>query len=91
MATYCVLLMQHRALGPSECFGISGFTAKWLLRVVGLPTVLGVVVLVVWTIDKYRIGPVGAQINMKGNVRQLPFSPRQLCSSNLQLSFECES
>ena len=67
-----------RALGPSECFGISGFTAKWLLRVLGLPTILGVIVLVVWAVDRYRFGPIKAQVNMKAHVRQRQFYARHL-------------
>lgn len=67
-----------RALGPSECFGISGFTAKWLLRVVGLPAILSCIVLVVWAIDRYRVGPIKAQINMKGHVSQLQFYAMQI-------------
>lgn len=57
-----------RALGPSECFGISGFTAKWLLRVVGLPTLLATMVFVIWVHDRLKDGPTNALINMKGHV-----------------------
>ena len=56
-----------RALGPSECFGISGFTAKWLLRVVGMPLILAAIVLMVWIFDRCRIGKAKANINMKSN------------------------
>jgi ABC-type branched-subunit amino acid transport system substrate-binding protein len=37
-----------RALGPSECFGVSGFTSSWLLRVIGLPAIMSTVVLIIF-------------------------------------------
>jgi hypothetical protein len=41
-----------KALGPSECFGLKGFTSKWLLRVVGLPGIIGVLCLLYFVYDK---------------------------------------
>jgi hypothetical protein len=41
-----------KALGPSECFGLKGFTSKWLLRVVGLPGILGLLCLLYYLYDK---------------------------------------
>jgi hypothetical protein len=46
--------------------------------VLGLPTILGVIVLVVWAVDRYRFGPIKAQVNMKAHVRQRQFYARQL-------------
>ena len=44
----------------------------------GLPTILGVIVLVVWAVDRYRFGPIKAQVNMKAHVRQRQFYARHL-------------
>ena len=41
-----------QALGPSECYGIKGFTSKWLLRIVGMPSIFVLLVLVYWLYDK---------------------------------------
>lgn len=43
-----------RALGPSECFGVQGFTSRWLLRVVALPLIMCVFVLVIFTIQYFK-------------------------------------
>jgi hypothetical protein len=57
-----------RALGPSECFGIAGFTAKWVLRVVGLPAVLGLGILLYWIYDRHASGAEKANFNAKSHV-----------------------
>eukprot|EP01047_Picozoa_sp_COSAG01_P016087 COSAG01_NODE_816_length_13389_cov_7.068849_6_plen_1558_part_00 len=41
-----------RALGPSECFGVQGFSERWLLRVVGLPGVLVVFSLLLYAVER---------------------------------------
>lgn len=58
-----------RALGPSECFGVQGFTARWLLRVIGLPGVMGVIVVLIYFAERCRSTSDQAQalIHMKGN------------------------
>jgi hypothetical protein len=57
-----------RAIGPSECFGVQGFTSRWLLRVVGLPTVMGVFVLVIFVVERWQKDRYEASINAKGNL-----------------------
>jgi hypothetical protein len=57
-----------RALGPSECFGLRGFTSRWLLRVVGLPAVLSFCVLLYYAYDRYANAPDKARIRAKGNL-----------------------
>ena len=36
-----------RALGPSECFGLGGFSSRWFLRVTGLPGIMSLVVVII--------------------------------------------
>ena len=57
-----------RALGPSECFGLHGFTSRWLLRVVGLPGVMSFIVLIIYFINVCRDGNRAAKANAKGNM-----------------------
>ena len=57
-----------RVLGPSECFGLKGFTSEWLLRVLGLPGILSFFVLVYYFFDGRSNGLVKARINAKGNL-----------------------
>ena len=52
--------MSTKALGPSECFGLKGFTSKWLLRIIGLPGILCLVCLLYYAYDK-RTNPDKAQ------------------------------
>ena len=59
-----------RALGPSECFGVQGFTSSWLLRVVGLPLVMSAVVVVIFVVERIRASSDTddqSAINLKGN------------------------
>lgn len=56
-----------RALGPSECFGIKGFRAKWMLRVVGLPMVLAVVCTILFAHNTYKYGTRRAVTLAKGH------------------------
>ena len=57
-----------RALGPSECFGVQGFTAKWLLRVVGLPLLLTTLVSLYYVHDRRKSGAAKARTNFKGHM-----------------------
>jgi hypothetical protein len=56
-----------RATGPSECFGIQGFNSRWLLRVVGLPSVMGLCVAVVYLYERFGKHSADAAVNAKGN------------------------
>ena len=56
-----------RALGPSECFGLQGFAARWLLRVIALPLIMGAFVLVVFAFHYCRRGVTYAKSQMRGN------------------------
>lgn len=64
-----------RALGPSECFGVKGFTAKWLLRVVGLPVILGAIVSCVYLQQRYSksVGPSKAAKGAKAQMFMVTF------------------
>ena len=44
-----------RALGPSECYGIKGFTAKWLLRIVAMPLACGIIILGLYMHNRTRL------------------------------------
>jgi hypothetical protein len=52
-----------RALGPSECFGLKGFTARWLLRVVGLPGMIALTIISMycWNARKHGAETAGTQ------------------------------
>ena len=56
-----------RALGPSECFGLRGFLSRWLLRVVGLPTIAAVAVTIFWLYDRRTNGSANAAIRAKSH------------------------
>ena len=56
------------AIGPAECFGVQGFASKWVLRVVGLPAVLGAVVGVYYAYDRRNNGAPRAANNLSGNL-----------------------
>lgn len=56
-----------RALGPSECFGLKGFTARWLLRIVGLPGVIATICLCYYCWDRRSSGPAKAGTNLKSH------------------------
>jgi hypothetical protein len=56
-----------RALGPSECFGLQGFTSRWLLRVVGLPLIMSAFVLVVFVIHCCKRDAAYAKAQASGN------------------------
>ena len=64
-----------RALGPSECFGVKGFTAKWLLRVVGLPVVLSAIVALVYLQQRHSksVGPSKAAKGAKAQMFMVIF------------------
>lgn len=62
-----------RALGPSECFGVKGFTAKWLLRVVGLPVVLSAIVALVYLQQRVSAGPSKAAKGAKAQMFMVIF------------------
>ena len=55
-----------RALGSSECFGLIGFTSKWTLRIVVLPSILSLVVATVYCIEKGS-SPDKAKSHAKSN------------------------
>ena len=55
------------ALGPSECFGPRGFTSKWLLRVIGLPSILMVIVAIYYMFDRRANGLDKARVHFKGH------------------------
>ena len=59
-----------RALGPSECFGIRGFRAKWLLRVLGLPGLMtsGCLLYYVYNRLHNREGKHQARTTFKGHM-----------------------
>ena len=57
-----------RALGPSECFGLKGFTARWLLRVLGLPAVIGTIISFYYIYDRRKSGVEKANTNVKSHV-----------------------
>ena len=64
-----------RALGPSECFGVKGFRAKWLLRVVGLPVVLSTVVALIYIQQRHSksVGPSKAAKGAKAQMFMVIF------------------
>jgi hypothetical protein len=41
-------------IGSSECFGLTGFTSKWVLRVVVLPAVLSLVVGILYMLERHN-------------------------------------
>lgn len=57
-----------RALGPSECFGLRGFSARWMLRVVVFPGILLVIVLFAFLYDRKTHGPAEANLRVKSNL-----------------------
>ena len=44
-------------IGSSECFGLVGFTSKWVLRVVVLPIVLSSIVGIMYLLERYKKSP----------------------------------
>jgi hypothetical protein len=56
-----------RALGPSECFGLQGFTSRWLLRVVGLPLIMSTFVLIIFVIHCRKRNAAYAKVQASGN------------------------
>lgn len=56
-----------RALGPSECFGLKGFTARWLLRIIGLPAVMGTIVFLYYMYNRRLNGKKTAAAEAKGH------------------------
>ena len=64
-----------RALGPSECFGVKGFTAKWLLRVVGLPVILSAIVALIYLQQRLSksVGPSKAAKAAQGQMFMVVF------------------
>ena len=56
-----------RVLGSSECFGLIGFTSRWVLRVVVLPVILLVIIATVYCIEKGS-NPGKAGSHAKGNL-----------------------
>jgi hypothetical protein len=57
-----------RALGPSECFGLQGFTSRWLLRVVALPLIMCAFVLIVCVVQYCSRGAAYAKSNARSNM-----------------------
>ena len=57
-----------RALGPSECFGLKGFLSRWLLRVVGLPAMIGGIILCYYGYDRCKNGVSAANTNAKSHI-----------------------
>eukprot|EP01043_Picozoa_sp_COSAG02_P019551 COSAG02_NODE_946_length_15721_cov_11.468860_10_plen_125_part_00 len=57
-----------RALGPSECFGLKGFTSRWLLRVVGLPGMIATIILCYYIYDRHKNGVSKANTNAKSHI-----------------------
>ena len=56
-----------RLLGSSECFGLVGFTSRWLLRVVALPVILSLIVCVVYSFER-RQDRAKAKTHARGNL-----------------------
>ena len=56
-----------RALGPSECFGLRGFLSRWMLRVVGLPSIAAVAVTLYWLYDRRASGTSKAATRAKSH------------------------
>ena len=57
-----------RALGPSECFGLKGFTSRWLLRIVGLPVMMGTIVVLYYIYNRRANGKLSATAEAKGHI-----------------------
>ena len=57
-----------RALGSSECFGLVGFSSRWLLRVVALPGILSLIVWMAYCFEKRGEKPAKAGTHAKGNM-----------------------
>ena len=54
------------ALGPGECFGLQGFGDKWMLRVLGLPVILGSAIILYHVVyDRHSNGAEAAWMNTK--------------------------
>ena len=56
-----------RALGPSECYGVKGFVAKWMLRVVGMPVVGAFVVSCLYIYNRCKHSRRKAWTEMKSH------------------------
>jgi hypothetical protein len=56
-----------RALGPSACFGLKGFTCRWLLRVVCLPVNMAAICLLYHCYDARKNGQTAARTNLKSH------------------------
>lgn len=75
-----------RALGPSECFGLKGFTSRWLLRVIGLPAIMAAICLLYYCYDSRKSSKSMAATNLKSHVRSLYMIER--CHTLLSLTLQ---
>eukprot|EP01047_Picozoa_sp_COSAG01_P029060 COSAG01_NODE_1979_length_8743_cov_18.850069_6_plen_1614_part_00 len=57
-----------RALGPSECFGISGFNSRWFLRVLGMPGIMSLFVFGIFLVQLVFHGREDAANSAKSNL-----------------------
>eukprot|EP01043_Picozoa_sp_COSAG02_P089957 COSAG02_NODE_26873_length_622_cov_0.755258_2_plen_183_part_00 len=55
-----------RALGPSECFGVTGFTSRWVLRTLGLPGLFALVILIILAVSSCFGDSTRARQSAKG-------------------------
>ena len=55
-------------MGPSECFGLQGFKARWFLRVLGLPGIMMGFVVGIFAYQLCTSGKVAASTNARGNM-----------------------
>ena len=78
-----------RALGSSECFGLIGFSSRWLLRVVALPVVLSLIVWMAYCFEKRGKNPAKAKTHAKGNMFFAVFFCCE-CSA-IALFFRCQT
>ena len=78
-----------KALGPSECYGLRGFTSRWMLRIIGMPVVFIILILLYWIFDK-QTNPDKAQpkVNMIRTCSlRCSFATQRYASSALHRSF----
>ena len=75
-----------RALGPSECFGLKGFTSRWLLRVIGLPAIMAAICVLYYCYDSRKSSKYMATTNLKSHVRSFYMIER--CYTLLSLTLQ---
>eukprot|EP01046_Picozoa_sp_COSAG06_P054338 COSAG06_NODE_9647_length_1852_cov_1.118654_1_plen_179_part_10 len=57
-----------QALGSAECFGLSGFSSRWWLRVVVMPAILCAVIALVYIVERFRTTASAALTHAKGHI-----------------------